>query len=332
MRVLNRVLAVGLVLLLAACGGGGSNCKAAWGSLADCDAGAAQSKPVVINMAPSAVTAEAVSVITGTRVELDGSKSVDEDRDVLNYSWILLSRPTGSAAVLAGSNTPKPTFVADVSGLYRLRFSVNDGKSSSPEVDVTVTAAQMNLAPTASAGPDRGVVVGSTVTLDGTNSRDPNGDHLTYLWEIKDVPAGSQAKLFSNTASRPSFVADLVGKYRVALVVSDGVLSSDLVLVTITASENNLPPVADAGADVEAQLGGSVVLDGSASADPNAGDTLTYDWVLVRSPAGSTAALLSRTAPKTVFIPDVAGLYVFSLVVSDGILNSSQSFVNVTIQ
>jgi hypothetical protein len=331
MRVLNRVLAVGLVLLLAACGGGGSDCKAAWGSLADCDAGAAQSKPVVLNAAPSAVTTEAVSVITGSRVDLDGSTSVDVDRDTLNYSWTLLSRPPGSAAVLTDRNTPKPFFVADVSGVYRLRFSVDDGKLSSPEVDVTVTAALLNLVPTASAGPDRGVVVGSTVTLDGTSSRDPNGDKLTYFWEIKDLPEGSKATLFSNSAAKPSFVADLLGKYRVALVVSDGVLSSDLVVVTITASENNLPPVADAGTDVEADLGGSVMLDGSASSDPN-GDNLTYDWVLVRSPAGSTAALLSRTAPKTVFVPDVAGLYVFSLVVRDGILSSSQSFVNVTIQ
>lgn len=336
MRILNSLIAAGLVLLLAACGGGGSDCRTAWGSLADCDVSPASAdpvgpvEPVVDNVAPVAVTAEALSVITGARVDLDGSNSVDEDRDVLYYAWSLLSRPLGSAAVLTGSNTPRPFFVADASGIYRLQLSVDDGDLTSSAVDVVVTASQLNLAPVASAGSDQGVLAGSTVTLDGSGSRDANGDSMFYSWEIKDKPAGSQAALFSNTATKPSFVADLVGKYRVALVVSDGELDSDLVVVTVTASQNNLPPVADAGADVVADLGNSVTLDGSASADPN-GDKLTFSWALVHSPADSLANLLSTTAPKTVFVPDFPGLYVFSLVVRDGSLSSTQSFVNVTI-
>jgi cytochrome c5 len=90
-----------------------------------------------------------------------------------------------------------------------------------------------NLAPVASPGSPRTVTTGTSVVLDGSASRDPQGTALTYAWSLQ-VPTGSTAVLSSSTVSQPSFTADVAGAYVATLTVSDGSLTSTA-SVTITA-------------------------------------------------------------------------------------------------
>lgn len=82
-------------------------------------------------------------------------------------------------------------------------------------------------------------------------------------------------------------------------------------------------PVAVAGADVSASLGGAVTLDGSGSTDCDQNDStaLSYGWTLVSAPVDSaltTSSLsIGEDASKASFTPDVVGTYVASLEVTD---------------
>jgi hypothetical protein len=280
----------------------------------------------VANSAPVANAGTNQNVTVGTLTTLDGSASTDADRDALTYTWTLLSKPTGSTATLSSTNSPKPTFTPDLAGAYVTSLVVNDSKVTSSTVAVTVTASTANSAPVANAGTNQSVTTGAVVTLNGSGSTDANNNTLTYLWTWASKPTNSTAALTSATTASPAFTADLAGTYVANLVVNDGIVnSSNVGSVTITASNLNAAPVANAGtAQTVARVNGTitVTLSGTGSTDAN-NDPLTYKWTIAYQPTGSTATLSSATASSPTFTATVAGVYVFSLVVNDGKVDSS---------
>jgi hypothetical protein len=98
---------------------------------------------------------------------------------------------------------------------------------------------------------------------------------------------------------------------------------------TAAPAGTNSAPVANAGTAQSVVAGAVVTLDGSASSDAN-GDLLTYSWSFTSKPNGSSAALSSATVAKPTLTPDVAGAYVFNLVVNDGKVNSVAATATVT--
>jgi PKD repeat protein len=119
-----------------------------------------------------------------------------------------------------------------------------------------------NSAPVANAGPDQEVEQGVSVTLDGTESTDADGDALTYEWAFTVVPDESALEIADITdadTSIATFRPDVPGTYTVRLTVSDGA-GSDTDLVDITVAEVDMSQYM--GADDSGNL---VILNDSGS-------------------------------------------------------------------
>ncbi len=179
---------------------------------------------------------------------LDGSCSSDSDGDPLTYQWSLMNRPEDSTAELFDLDPESPVarLEPDVSGgvndPYIAQLIVNDGSADSePET----LALGVTTCPKADAGPEQAVLVGATVTLDGSQSEDLDGDPLTYQWYLTRRPQGSNSELSDPTVETPSFVAGTAGTYVAQLTVSDRACKSEPDTVAITASQpdNSIPRI-----------------------------------------------------------------------------------------
>lgn len=202
--------------------------------------GTANSRPDTVaiaaatgNTAPVATAGPDQAVPLNASVILNGNDSTDVDRDALTYQWSLTSKPAGSAATLADPNTAMPKFTADVAGQYISQLIVNDGRVNSAPDTVIVTAGAGNTAPVANAGAAQIAAIGTTVVLDGTASRDADGNALVWKWALTAKPAGSAAALSDPTVARPSFIVDTAGEYVAQLIVNDGKLDSPPATVMI---------------------------------------------------------------------------------------------------
>jgi beta-lactam-binding protein with PASTA domain len=277
------------------------------------------------NAAPTARAGPDQTVPLGSSVQLDGSASSDPEAAALTYAWALTSRPAGSSASLDLPTAVNPRFTADQPGTYIAQLIVGDGSlQSAPDTVVISTA---NSRPVADAGPAQSVNTGTAVQLDGSASRDADGDPLTYAWALTTKPPGSNAAIAEPAAVTPTFVADKDGHYIAQLIVSDGRLASAPVTVQINATTPNRAPTAVATAEpTTLVVGGTVALRGGSSFDPE-GSALTYAWALVARPAGSDAQIAIPGAVTTTFVPDKPGSYAAQLIVNDGTLDSAPAVV-----
>src|SRR5205814_10314899 len=113
----------------------------------------------------------------GTLVQRDGSASRDVDGDLLTYQWALTSQPAGSVAGLANPTSATPAFVIDKPGSYSAQLIVHDGTvDSAPD---TVLVSTENSKPVADAGPAQAAAVGMPSAVEGSGSRDDEGEPAT---------------------------------------------------------------------------------------------------------------------------------------------------------
>jgi hypothetical protein len=272
------------------------------------------------------------TVREGDTVVLDGSNS-SPSYLITAYFW---QQTGGSPSVtLTGANTAKASFIAPIVGaegtsltfqltvIYFLNASMHSDTDS-----IIVNVRFVNDPPTADAGPDQNVDEQTTVTLDGSNSSDPDDGIESYRW--KQI-AGPSVSLSDPDAVQPSFLAPIVEpdgvSFTFELTVTDvgGLRSSDTAIVNVIWL--NDPPTANAGTDQTVLEKTTVTLDGSNSSDPDGGIE-SYRWKQV---AGRSVTFSDPTNDLTTFeapsFDDSDGQpLVFELIVTDeGGLQSSDS-------
>jgi hypothetical protein len=260
----------------------------------------------------------------GLPITLNGELSTaPEGHSLSSWNFSLLHSPDGGSASLeSGDETYIATFTPDVAGVWIAGLEVFDGELASRVTTVELHVSdQVNQPPVAVCGGDQAVVAGTTVYVDGSASLDPEGEPLTYLWDVSG-PSESTAIMIADGSTIGRFVADTTGEYLASLTVSDGRLFSSPCTASISVQPNvdNRAPVAHAGGDTAVDAPNLAVnLDGSDSFDPDA-DPLEYRWHLLSTPPSSVlsdSAFETADREATLFSPDTIGPFLVALEVCD---------------
>lgn len=146
--------------------------------------------------------------------------------------WVL----SGQSAMegLIAESGPIP--VRGLSGKHKMMVALYGVGEKNAKVEISDfkvfgVEVSRNNPPVANAGLDKTVYLGEPVTLDGSESSDPDNDTLTYLWTQVSEPFVS---LVGEKTARPTFTPTAVGTYTFTLTVSDGELTaSDNVNVNV---------------------------------------------------------------------------------------------------
>jgi len=272
---------------------------------------------LVFDSLPVADAGADFSVNEGQLVTLDGSGSGPEP-EALTYAWEQI--PGGTAVTLSGAGTDSPSFTAPYVALggetLSFELTVTAGDQSATDT-VSVTVVNVNHPPVADAGLDQALAEGSPVTLHGEDSFDIDSDAFSFAWV--QVGGSPSVSLAGADGANPTFTAPYVGSGGAPgvvatlvfeLQVDDGfppdapapgyTLGNVVDSVTVEITNLNNAPTAAAGADQTVDEHTAVVLDGTASSDPDS-DPLSFAWTQIGGPsvalAGGATATPSFTAP-----------------------------------
>jgi hypothetical protein len=170
------------------------------------------------------------------------------------------------------------------------------------EITVLMSVVKGNQAPVSNAGPDQNVAQHSVVSLDGSGSFDPDGDSITYSWT---QTSGTAVTLSTTTAIKPTFTSATSGVLVFALTVSDGGLTSQVDVVTITVGavacmndadcdDNDLLTIDSCqNAATASAICGHVPIACNLDEDCNDSNLMTFDAC---SNPGTSSAMCSHTA------------------------------------
>lgn len=183
-----------------------------------------------------------------------------------------------------------------------------------------------NRSPKANAGTDQTVRLPDILQLQGTGT-DPDNDTLTFNW-TKLSSVDNSVIVSPRTASTP--VRNLApGRYQYRLTVADNHGASDTseVTVTVVATQQPRPPVANAGPDATIYLPqNKTSLTGSVT--DAEGAPFTYNWI---KSSGKAAQIVSRSEAVTEVEGLTEGTYIFLLTVTNRYRLSDTDQVKITV-
>ena len=246
---------------------------------------------------------------------------------------VKVERPprTGVTDVLQNGQVryrPKARFVGTDSFIYTVK---DNRRAESNRARVTITVQPANVPPVAN-NDSAATAANTPVTINVVaNDTDANSNLAPATVAIVSNPAnGTVVNNANGTVTySPAPGAGFFGIDTFTYNVKDTQgATSNTATVTVGI---NAAPVANAGPDANAVTAQPVTLDGSASSDPNVGDTITFLWRFVKVPLGSgltNAGIVNPTSAAPHFTPDVDGAYELELTVTDpGTLSDTDTVV-----
>ena len=208
------------------------------------------------NDPPTADAGPDQNVDEKTTVRLDGSNSSDPDDGIEFYRWKQIA---GTSVSLSNPTDDQPTFSAPTVGSngdsFTFELTVTDYGSLQSTNTTIVNVIWLNDPPAANAGVDQTVLEKSAVTLNGSNSSDPDDGIASYQW--KQV-AGQSVTFSDPTDDQPTFEApsfdDSGDKPLIfELIVTDdgGLQSSDSTTVSVSNFEKDNPGASGGGCFID---------------------------------------------------------------------------------
>ena len=181
--------------------------------------------------------------------------------------------------------------------------------------------------PVANAGPNQSVSAGSTVMLNGGGSTNPTGaGTLTYNWSFASLPAGSSAVLMNPHEHDAAVRGGCSGYLRRHVDSRQWQLQLQR---HRDHQHRQHAPDREGRPESDHSTGRNRGAEWKRSSDLD-GNPLSYSWMLIALPSGSTATLTASNTVSPSFVADQPGTYVAQLIVSDGALSSNPVSVTVT--
>lgn len=184
----------------------------------------------------------ATNVDRGTTVRATFSEAIDASSATTQTFTLAGTGPVAGTVSVTGSTatfTPSSPLAADQTFTATLTTGIRDLAGNPMAQPYTWSFTTGGQLPVANAGADQTVSPGAAVTLDGTQSLDPDGQSLTYLWTQTsgvDVTGGSG----TFTGATPAFTAPASpAVLTFSLVVNDGTSNSppDAVRITVRSDQ-----------------------------------------------------------------------------------------------
>ncbi|GAA5227763.1 LamG domain-containing protein [Paeniglutamicibacter antarcticus] len=212
------------------------------------------SNQITVQTTNEAPTAAMSTSQTGLLLEVDGTESTDADGQIASYEWDF-----GDGTPTVSGDTATHVFARD--GEFTVTLTVTDDHGDTGEAQAQVTVA--NAAPQAAMQISTD---GLNVSVDGSDSSDPEGEDLEYAWEFGDGTTANGV-----TANH---VYAGAGEYTISLVVTDAHGAEHTATGKVTVQIANTVPVAAFGSVVS---GLQVSFDAGASSDID-GEIVSYEW------------------------------------------------------
>jgi len=222
-------------------------------------------RDIAVNQIPLANAGYDQFAVEDEVLEFDGTRSSDTQSDLqtgLIYHWNFNDpyATEGYPSTLSGNNLTNPTHIFTHGGDYEINLTVEDdgGAKAWDQITVTIT----NEKPIADIAASKTEVNEDEEIIfysDGSWDTPSDLPKLTYFWDFGD---GHTSGWINNTSIVYSFSSE--NEYKVKLTIKDDDNVTDSVVSDVIV--NNLPPVADAGDDLEV-YGSIVNLNGSGSWD-----------------------------------------------------------------
>ena len=162
---------------------------------------------------------------------LTGLASTAINSTISTYQWAQISGPTIAKFGTPNSGTTMATTLK--AGVYIFGLLViNDNKDSSA-ASVTITVNPQNLPPVVNAGSDQTITAPvSSVTVDGSLSKDPDGSIASYSWS--QVSGPSTGTIANSNLAKTTISLLVPGIYIFRLTVTDNQGLSSFAQISVT--------------------------------------------------------------------------------------------------